>query len=328
MRFRSAVIGLLAFPAAAVAQGGGQTNPTPGCVGIAADACQQASDFFKYMAPQLGTAQMGGNTTLAQGGTLGGRRLGIIPHFALGVRVNAVQGSVPTFAPVGRLPGDPPPAAREIATEDVFVPLPAVDLALGIFKGFPLALSSVGGIDLLLSASYVPEIDLEDYSVTPDENIALGYGVRVGLLQESLVVPGVGVSYIQRKFPVTTISTTQATSSFTVHDLDLKSSGWRITASKSLILFGISGGIGQDTYDASVGGIEAAFTGTSVQATPPASKVTRTNYFGELSMNLLLLKIVAGGGMVSGGDIPTYNSFTTAADKSRMYGTVGVRIGL
>jgi hypothetical protein len=328
MRFRSAVIGLLALPAVVVAQGGGAPAQA-GCTSVAADACQQAVDFFKYMAPQLGTAQMGGNATLAQGGTLGGRRLGLIPHFAIGVRVNAVQGSVPTFAVAPQLPtATAPPAAREITTEDTFVPLPAVDLAVGVFKGFPLALSNVGGIDLLLSASYVPEIELEEYSVKPDENLALGYGVRVGLLQESLLVPGVGVSYIQRKFPVTTISLTQPTASMTVHDLDLKSSGWRVTASKSLILFGIALGAGQDTYDTSVGIIEAAAAGTSVQATPPKSKVTRTNYFGELSLNLLVLKIVAGGGMVSGGEVLTYNSFDKAANKSRMYGTAGVRIGL
>jgi hypothetical protein len=328
MRFRSAVIGMLALPAVAFAQGGGAAAAA-GCTSVAADACQQAVDFFKYMAPQLGTAQMGGNTTLAQGGTLGGRRLGLIPHFAVGVRVNAVQGSVPTFAPQGQLPtASGPPAARELTTEDTFVPLPAVDLAVGVFKGFPLALSNVGGIDLLLSASYVPEIELEQYSVKPDETLAFGYGVRVGLLQESLLVPGVGVSYIQRKFPVTTISVTEATTSMTVHDLDLKSSGWRLTASKSLILFGVTLGAGQDTYDASVRLIEAAFGGTSVQSAPPASKVTRTNYFGELSLNLLVLKIVAGGGMVSGGEVPTYNTFDNAANKSRLYGTAGVRIGL
>jgi hypothetical protein len=328
MRFRSAVIGVLAYPAVVFAQGGG-ASADPGCTGIAADACQQAIDFFKYMAPQLGTAMMGGNTTLAQGGSLGGRRLGLIPHFAIGVRVNAVQGNAPQFAPNVLLPtATGPGAARELATDNAIVPLPAVDVAVGVFKGFPLALSNVGGVDLLLSAAYVPEKDIENYSIKPDNQLAFGYGVRVGLLQESLLVPGVGVSYIQRKFPVTTISTTQATANMDVQDLDLKSSGWRLTASKSLILFGVALGAGQDTYDASVGQIQAAVGGTSVVATPPKSKVTRTNYFGELSMNLVVLKIVAGGGMVSGGEVPTYNSFDNKADKSRLYGTVGVRIGL
>jgi hypothetical protein len=56
--------------------------------------------------------------------------------------------------------------------------------------------------------------------------------------------------------------------------------------------------------------------------------VTRTNYFADVSMNLLLIKLVGTVGMVSGGDIQTYNSYDNAADKSRLYGSVGVRIGL
>jgi hypothetical protein len=280
------------------------------------------------MAPQLGTAMTGGNTTLAQGGTLGGRRFGIVPRFALGVRVNAVQGNVPTFAPTAQLPGSNPPPARELATESSYVPMPAVDLALGVFKGVPLALSNVGGIDLLLSAAYVPKVDNDDITITPDKSLEFGYGVRVGLLQESLVVPGLGFSYMQRKFPVTTLSTSEAGSSLSVRDLDLKSNAWRLTASKSLLLFGIALGVGQDSYKMSTTIQAQMLGGNNITVPALESKVTRTNYFGDVSMNLLLIKLVGTVGMVSGGDIQTYNSYDTPADKSRLYGSVGVRIGL
>lgn len=300
------------------------------CRGRAADACQQAVDFFHYMAPQLGTAMTGGNTTLAQGGSLGGRRFGLVPRFAVGVRVNAVQGNVPNFNPsLNLLAGanDPPPASRQLTTETQIVPMPAVDAAIGIFKGIPLALSNVGGVDLLLSASYVPKYESAELNITPDKSLAFGYGVRVGLLQESLIVPGVGFSYIQRKQPVTTLSTTEGTASLDVEDLDLKSDAWRLTVSKSLLLFGLAAGVGQDTYDMSTTirarqGTEPAITAAV------ASKVTRTNYFADLSMNLLVVKLVGSVGMVSGGDIKTYNTYDNAADKSRLYGSVGVRVGL
>ena len=329
MRFRvTAAVSLLAVSASVAGAQGGGASANAGCTGISADACQQAVDFFQYMAPQLGTAMTGGNTTLAQGGTLGGRRFGIVPRFALGVRVNAVQGNVPNFAPAAQLPGSNPPPARELTTVNQFVPMPAVDLALGVFKGVPLALSNVGGIDLLLSAAYVPKVDNDDITITPDKSLEFGYGVRVGLLQESLVVPGLGFSYMQRKFPITTLSTSEAGSSLTVRDLDLKSNAWRLTASKSLLLFGIALGVGQDSYKMSTT-IEAQMLGGN-NITVPAleSKVTRTNYFGDVSMNLLLIKLVGTVGMVSGGDIQTYNSYDTPADKSRLYGSVGVRIGL
>src|ERR1700682_6533110 len=54
------------------------------------DACQKAIDLFKYMAPQLGVSITGGNATLGQGSSLGG-----LGHFSIGLRVNAVQGSLP-----------------------------------------------------------------------------------------------------------------------------------------------------------------------------------------------------------------------------------------
>ena len=56
---------------------------------VTQDACQKAIDLFDYMAPQLGTVIAGGNATLGQGGTLGG-----FPHFAIGLRVNALMGSI------------------------------------------------------------------------------------------------------------------------------------------------------------------------------------------------------------------------------------------
>lgn len=338
MRFRSIALTLasLAIAGSAQAQGGGATAHAS-CVGQAADACQQAVDFFHYMAPQLGTAMTGGNTTLAQGGSLGGLRFGLVPRFALGVRVNAVQGNRPVYNPTVNplAPSNaPPPAAREIATETQVVPLPAVDLALGVFKGIPLALSNVGGVDLLLSASYVPNIGdpaTDDFALEVDEALAFGYGVRVGILQESLVVPGLGVSYMQRKFPTATLTARQTTgvgtATLEVQDLSLKSNAWRITASKSLLLFGLAAGVGQDTYDVSTS-IRATQAPIAPITAAASSKVTRTNYFADLSMNLMLIKLVGTVGMVSGGDILTYNSYDNAADKSRLFGSVGIRIGL
>lgn len=329
MRFRSiALVSILSLGAMGTsqAQTGGR-GPNAACTGVAGDACQQAVDFFYYMAPQLGTAMTGGNTTMGQGGSMGGPRFGFIPRISIGIRGNAVFGNVPNFEPNIGLPGDPTPAARELTTESMYVPLPAVDVALGVFKGLPLALSNVGGVDVLLSAAYVPKYESDEVNITPDKSLEFGYGVRVGLLQESLLIPGVGVSYMVRKFPVTTLSTTQGGASLTVEDLDLQSNAWRITASKSLVLFGLSAGVGQDTYKASTT-VTATQTAATVGPVALDSKVTRTNYFGEVSMNLMLIKIVGSIGMVSGGDIATYNTYDAAGDKSRMYGSVGVRFGL
>src|SRR5512132_3896517 len=56
------------------------------------DACQKSTDLFNFVAPQLGTSIAGGNAVLGQGGTLGG-----LGHFSVGLRANAIQGTLPTF---------------------------------------------------------------------------------------------------------------------------------------------------------------------------------------------------------------------------------------
>src|SRR5688572_1308311 len=63
---------------------------TPDQARATQDACQKAIDLFQYMAPQLSIAITGGNATLGQGSTLGG-----LGHFSVGVRINAVMGSLP-----------------------------------------------------------------------------------------------------------------------------------------------------------------------------------------------------------------------------------------
>lgn len=328
MRFRSFAVAGLALSVASVA---GAQTPSPQCPGgipgtaaqITQDACQQTVDLFNYMLPQLGVSLTGGNTTLAQGGSLGG-----FGHFAIGVRGNLLQGSVPvpqTVATTGAV------ARSTYPTDDQFLGLPAVDAAVGVFKGFPLALSNVGGVDLLLSANYVPKLTIDEVSVAPKTNLQLGYGARLGILQESLLLPGIGVSIMQRNLPKTTIVGVLTDDSLSIQDLDIKTTAWRVTASKSLVLFSIAAGVGQDIYDAST-----TITATVNEPFPinrqttSASlkeKVTRTNFFADLSMNLMVMKIVGSVGMVTGGDLPTFNTFDTAADASRLYGSLGLRFG-
>lgn len=330
MRFRIlSAAGLLATMAGALsAQGGGGTAHAS-CTGTTADACQQTVDLFHYMAPQLGTAIAGANTTLLQGGNLGNKTLGMIPFkLVVGARVNLVLGNVPTMqTPTATLT-----QRTGVAAGTAMVPMPAVDAAIGVYPGFPLGVTSVGGVDILLSAAYVPKADLDAITVTPDSPLKIGYGIRIGLLKEGLLAPGIGFSYIMRGLPKTTITSTAGTgataTTLTIKDLDLKANSWRLTASKSLLIFGLAACVGQDKYSGSTS--ITVQPGAAAATAPFAVKqdVTRMNYFGEIGMNLVVLKLVASGGMVSGGDITTYNGYDNAADMSRTYASFGVRFGL
>lgn len=293
------------------------------------DACQKAIDLFQYMAPQLGTSITGGNATLGQGGSLGG-----LGHFSAGLRINAVQGSLPlvqntTLSVQGA-------QSTRFDTKTQIIPMPTADLAIGIFKGLPLAITNVGGVDLLVSAAYLPAFNSSGVNVkVPNGSLKLGYGARVGILQESLLVPGVSVSYLRRDLPTVDMEANSGSDTLYVNNLSLKTTAWRVTASKSLLFLGLAAGFGQDKYESATD-IRAHVAARTVPPTPAANagpvslsqNLTRTNVFADLSMNLLLLKLTGEIGQVSGGTINTFNTFSgkQAAD-SRIYGSVGARFG-
>jgi len=304
---------------------------------VAQDACQQAYDVFQFMAPQLGLALAGGNATLGQGSSLGG-----LGHFSIGVRGNVFNGVIPQIDQfTQRTTGASP--SRTLQSKDQILGLPTADAAIGLFAGLPFGLTNVGGVDVLVSASYVPTIGdgNKDFSLKPKQNLQLGYGVRVGLLSESIVVPGLAVTYLKRDLPSTTISgSTSYTSTLgattavlTIADAEVKTSAIRIVASKSLIFFGFAAGVGQDTYrqSANISAVVSSTLGGTTPTTVPNSfpDIKRTNYFFDASLNLPLFKIVGEVGQVTGGTVNTFNAIgSSRADRSITYGSVGLRLSL
>ena len=294
------------------------------------DACQKAIDLFQYMAPQLGTVLAGGNATLGQGGGLGGPG-----HFSVGVRVNALQGSLPQFN-TSNSPVVTGAQRTNYTTKDQYIPLPVADFSVGVFGGIPLGLTNVGTLDAIVSASYLPSFHNGSVDVkVPSGSLKLGFGGRLGILQESLVVPGVSVSYLRRDLPTVDITSNFNGDTLQVNGLSVKTTAVRVVASKSLLIFGLAIGAGQDTYnsDASIRASVAprAVPPTSRQTAGPVAlsqSVKRTNMFADLSFNLPLMKIVAEIGRVTGGNIDTFNSFDGGgADSARNYGSVGLRLG-
>ena len=290
-----------------------------------ANARQQAEDVYAFMAPQLGLAIVGGNATLGQGGTMGG-----LGHFSVGLRGNVFRGTLPQ---VDQFPQCYTARIQStLPTSDQFLGLPAVDASVGLFKGIPLGLTNVGGVDLLVSASYIPEYSTDQVDITvPDGSLKLGVGARLGLLQESLILPGVSFTYLRRDLPTVSVRGHAGNSELRIDDLRVNTSAWRLVASKSLVLFGLAAGIGQDKYDqsadisATVSGIGGL--GTVSSTISPSQSLTRTNMFADVSVNILLLKLVGEIGRVSGGTVTTFNQFEDAkADDARLYGSLGLRL--
>jgi hypothetical protein len=335
MKVRSLLVTALGLLVASTASAQQPNKCPPGSVNLGIpdrdratqDACQMAVDVFQYIAPQLGLSLVGGNATLGQGGALGG-----LGHFTVELRANAIAGDLPQIQNFPT-PGTNGSQKHVLPTKKQFVGLPTVDAAIGVFKGIPLGLTNVGGVDLLVDASYVPTVSGSSIDVKPNQNLQLGFGVRVGILQESLLVPGVGLSYLRRDLPTTTVTGSSSGMSVKIQDAKVNTNAWRLTVSKSLVLFSLAAGVGRDSYD------QSALAQGTVQTSPIGSQqsqqiklsqtMTRTNYFLDASLNMLLAKIVGEVGQASGGSVgPLVNSFSGgAADKSRLYGSLGVRIG-
>jgi len=294
-----------------------------------ANTRQQAADLFQFLAPQISQAVAGGSATLGQNSTLGG-----LGHFSLGAHATAVAGSVPD---VTNFPTCYSNAQNSVPlpTTKSAVPMVGADAAIGIFGGLPLALTNVGGLDLLVSAQYVPERTFSNVSLkTPDGSLQLGYGARIGLLSESFIVPGVSFSYIKRDMPKVNVLASRANDSLGVAGMKLKSSSWRIAASKSLILFNVGAGVGQDKFDSQVDSVTAVtsttgFVNARGSLGPQVQQLTRTNYFVNASFSLLVAKLTAEVGQSTGGTVTTFNTFSGAQPTgARTYGSLGLRFGL
>ncbi len=323
--------------------------PTPSQAGthyqaqLVRDACQKAIDLFQFMAPQLGTSVAGGNAVLGRGGAFGG-----IGKFSVGLRVNAVQGGLPQVQDVQL--STQGPQRTNITSKNQIVGLPTAEASVGLFPGIGLGFARVGAVDAIVSAFYVPNYETDGFSVRTDGgSLRLGYGGRLGLVQETAILPGVSVTYLRRDLPRIGVTAdveqsvgAQGNDTVRVTGFEARTAAWRLVASKRLPFIGFAVGAGQDTYNSTAGlaayiAPRAAVVGTVPYTTPAfngtvastSQKLTRTNYFADVQFNLFIFKLVGEVGQVTGGKVrPTYNTFGThTAGESYTYGSLGLRFG-
>src|SRR5688500_18672386 len=154
MRRGVVVAGLLCAATAAPLRAQGTLDAQ--CAGgalLMQDACQQATDLFRFLAPQLGGVVAGGNALLGDAATLGGRG-----RWTAELRINTLLGGLPA---VDALAPDTGRAQRH-AIPVVGQPeaLPLVSGAVGIESGLLTAGGTrVGAVDVLVGASFLPSIE-------------------------------------------------------------------------------------------------------------------------------------------------------------------------
>jgi hypothetical protein len=288
------------------------------------DACQKTVDLFQLMAPQLATAVTAGNATLGEAGTLGG-----LGHFTIEVRGNVVRGSVPFISNATLTTGGA--EQTNFKTSQVAIPAAFVDGGVGIFRGFGVGLTHVGGIDLLGSAFYAPNYTGHGIAVRPGRGVELGYGARLGIVEETAVSPALSVTFMERDLPTTQITGVDTDGdSLRVHNLSVKTSAWRAVIGKHFLIVGLAAGVGQDharsSTDITASGGILGLPLTAALASPRQS-LTRTNYFGDLSFDPPLVHVIVEVGGVTAREIETFNTFGGVhAGDALLYGSLGVRL--
>ncbi len=320
---------LAAVTASSLAQSG-SIDPQCGAATISQratqDACQKAIDTFHFLAPQLGISIAGGSATLGQG-----TAFGKIGKFSVGLRANIIPGRVPR---VDLVTPSPLGATRTTyAVEERVLPFPTVDAAVGIFPGI---LAGAGGnrilaVDAIANLAYVPDVTEQNVSISaPDGSLKLGFGGRVGVIQESGAAPGLGVSYLRRDLPKLDVVARVGNDRLAVRSIEVQSQAWRVMLQKSLSLVTLVLGAGRDRYntaataDVEVTVLGTVFRRTDIQARQP---LDRDNIFADVALTLPGFKLAAEAGYVRGGTIDTYNqSGSSRADKAHPYGSLGIRL--
>lgn len=310
-----------------------QSGPSAQCTSqptALQDACQKGTDIFTMLMPQVQGALGGGGPVLGSSRGVHG--------LSIGVRVGAVDGVVPDVTNV-TLSGTGI-VQTNFPTKKVPVPMPAVDVAVGLFPGVNVGITRILALDALVNVAYMPKYDGTDFSVKPQKSSwKVGYGGRLGVLADKGGLPAVAVSYFRREIPTTTFSTGFTSSvlgvttqdSLSLAQLSIRNDAIRIGASKKLGFIEIGGGVGQDTYR-SFAQLQARVTPSIGPAASGAfvleQQVKRNVTYGSLALNLFKLRIAAEVGQVSGGDsLSTYNTFQDGKlNAKKMFGTAGIRL--
>src|ERR1019366_8835375 len=231
-------------------------------------------------------------------------------HFSIDIRASGFSADLPQGNGVGL--STTGARASNFTTKSQLFGVPSVDAGIGLWRGLSLGVTHVGGVDAIVTMTYLPNLSSSGSSnqtnfTVNGSNEKFGYGFRLGLLEESVVTPGVSFVWVQRDLPSISLSDSVSASGtgvsglIALNNFAVNTTAWRITAAKSFLIFGLSAGLGQDKYDAS-STIAASVTGVAQGGSQVQSfSMTRMNYFVGAYMNMLIFKLEAEYGQVKGG---------------------------
>lgn len=188
-------------------------------------------------------------------------------------------------------------------------------------------------VDALLSAAAMPSYSSTDFTVKPSgTGFGVGYGFRLGVLEESPRLPGISFSTQWRNTPHlnmrATVPGTATTSAGRMESsMVMKTVGWRGAASKRFGRVGLTAGLGSEEYDGRAT-VAATVAETHVEEGTGAFSVTREVAFAGVSVDLRRARLVGELGRFSGKGESTFNTINgESTGKPRTYVSLGLRLG-
>jgi hypothetical protein len=318
-RIAAALAGLVVVAAPLAAQNG-QCVPyqSPPYSSNDYNICNAAIDGTVLATPVAGLLVSGGNPVLGSIQTLGG-----LGHFGFTLRVNATRLRTPDL----NYDGSTTTVGQD---QEVVAPAPLVEAAVGLFKGF----NGFFSVDALGSAQLLPTNVIHNLSVDKNAHkigsiaLGLGYGARVGVVNQKGPIPSVTVSVMRRDIPRITYGNVTTGGDNYSYSLDLHATNLRAVAGYHLSIFNIGAGVGWNKYTGSAnigfvpnGGVLPAQTINNVKL-----ESTRTMAFLTTAIELSFVKIGAEVGYQYGKAENLATTFTgnNPTDK-RLFAGGGLR---
>ncbi len=287
--------------------------------------CRDAVAGIQLLQPELGLALAGGNPVLGTASPIG-KRFRTLPRINLGGQLNFVWSKVPDIL---EYPDD---TAAPLDTRGFAVPMPQLNLSVGVFSGFEMT-TSLGGLLSVEVLGSLSTLILPGGKGFENDATGFGLGARVGVLRESFTAPGISFSGSYRWLGRIQFGDVDDGDD-AEFGMDVSVFSFRAGVSKSFVALGLAFTLGYDAYDSDVDIAVRDPAGTPapviVSVIPSGDRADldsgRWSAFVDASYIVLFLNFVGELGWQEERTITTSRGWELQA--GNFFGAIGVRLSL
>lgn len=283
--------------------------------------CRDVVAAVQLLQPELGMALAGGNPVLGTASPIG-TKFRFIPRIYLGGRINFVWAAIPD---VRGYPEDP---QAPLGTREFSVPMPQLDVSVGLFEGVRIGSlwGGLGSVELL--GSLGPMI-LPAGEGFENDATGVGLGARIGLMRESFTAPGLSLS-AEYQWAGRVRHGSVARGDDAQFGMDLSATSFRLGLSKSFVAIGLALTVGWDHYQSDVDFGVADADGALVTIVPAGEPLSlsenRWSAAVDVSYIVLFLNIAAEFGWQESGRYTT--SRGDEITSGNLFSAIGIRVSL